>query len=161
MGKPEQASQVSKLRLQLQDSEHTAAQYKGEIQQLAQDLALARALQQDALLAADQERAARDVENKQLQLALANTARMQALGDAALEETGTVSEQVFALQVQAIMLYFCHLPTLPYTRLHHNIELQLSYKEITSICKARQTRDGCVTPRNYGIDPRLVRATRV
>ena len=62
----------------------------------------ARTLQEELLAAADEERTAREKATSELQKALAHTARMQALGDAALEETGTVSEQVFALQEDLI-----------------------------------------------------------
>jgi len=47
---------------------------------LIQDLDAARALHQDGLLATDELRAACDDANSRLSVALANTARMQALG---------------------------------------------------------------------------------
>jgi len=92
------ATQVAQLRSQLQASQGAAAQHRLEMQAARDELEAARSVQEQLLIAADEERISREKTAAELNAALAHTARMQALGDAALEETGTVSEQVFALQ---------------------------------------------------------------
>ena len=93
-----QATQVALLRSQLQASEGAVAERRFEMQAARDELEAARSVQEQLLIAADEERISREKTAAELNAALAHTARMQALGDAALEETGTVSEQVFALQ---------------------------------------------------------------
>ena len=93
-----QAAQVALLRSQLHESEAAAAQHKQDVQSAREELDSARSVQEQLLIAVDQERVEREKTTAELNAALSHTARMQALGDAALEETGTVSEQVFALQ---------------------------------------------------------------
>ena len=91
-----QTSELALLRQQAAADEEAAMRNKREVQALAAELEAARRLQEDLLAAADEERAAREKATGELHAALEHTARMQALGDAAIEETGTVSEQVKA-----------------------------------------------------------------
>ena len=91
-----QTSELALLRQQAAADEAAVMRNKREVQALAAELEAARRLQEDLLAAADEERAAREKATGELHAALEHTARMQALGDAAIEETGTVSEQVKA-----------------------------------------------------------------
>jgi len=72
--------QVWKLRKELQESQDSCGRVKRSNMHLIQDLDAARALHQDGLLATDELRAACDDADSRLAVALANTARMQALG---------------------------------------------------------------------------------
>ena len=72
-----QAAEITSLRQQREAQEQATTRHKHDLQALTNELMAARKLQEDLLVAADEERAAREKANQELQEAQEHTARMQ------------------------------------------------------------------------------------